>query len=41
MVCVELHIDREIGVRRVQRAQLNVTRALALPKEKHKREHPK
>jgi hypothetical protein len=35
----EMHIDREICKRRVQRAQMNVTRALALPQEQHKKEH--
>jgi hypothetical protein len=33
------YIDREICVRKVHRAQMNVTRALALPKEQHKSEH--
>jgi hypothetical protein len=28
---VNLHIDREIGVRRVQRTYMNVRRAVALP----------
>jgi hypothetical protein len=29
--CKKLHINREICVRRVQRTQINVTRALAIP----------
>jgi hypothetical protein len=33
----ELHIDREIFARKMQRAQVNVIRALALPKEEHKK----
>jgi hypothetical protein len=39
IICVEteLHMDREICVRRVQRKQLHVTRAVAPPKEQHKR----
>jgi hypothetical protein len=31
--------DNEIDVRRVRRTQMNVTRALALPKEQHEREN--
>jgi hypothetical protein len=31
LMCVKLHVDREICVHRVQRTQLNVARALALP----------
>jgi hypothetical protein len=34
-----LHIDDKICVRRAERTQLNVTRALALPKKQHNREH--
>jgi hypothetical protein len=33
--CVKLHIDRETCVRRVQRTQMNVMIALALPAEQH------
>jgi hypothetical protein len=35
---VKLRIDREISARRVQRTQIKVTRALALPKDQHERE---
>jgi hypothetical protein len=34
-----VHIDCEICGRRVQRTQMNVTSALAPPKEQHKREN--
>jgi hypothetical protein len=37
--CVELHFDRENGMRRVQRTQMKVTRELAPRKEQHEREH--
>jgi hypothetical protein len=35
--CVKLHIDHEISVRIVQRAQMNVTIAVAPPKEQYKK----
>jgi hypothetical protein len=39
VVETELHIDREMGVRREQRTQMNDTRALVLPREQNNREH--
>jgi hypothetical protein len=36
---MELRIDREVFVRRVQRTQMNVTKTLAQLKEQRKREH--
>jgi hypothetical protein len=38
-VKVKVHIDREICVHRKERRQINVTRALALPKEQKKKEN--